>query len=328
MAAQPVATLPTPEPLPNPTTAGIDAPTAATQNTHTTPAYSGFVRSYAIAASGGTVHVTGGPDGAADNWSGIQEVTFADGYLAVGTADPAAQVYRLYEATLGRPSDAEGLADWVHALASGASLQAVANGFVASTEFQTHYGALDNADFVSLLYQNVLGRAPDAGGLANWVAQLNGGESRAQVVLGFSQSQEFITDTAPAVEQGLWVGDAGAAQVARLYDTTLGRLPDAAGEISWTHALDSGADTLLQVAQGFVGSTEFQTVYGALSDTQFVEQLYQNSLHRAADTAGLNNWVSDLAAGASRAQVVVGFSESPEHIADTAPHIDQGIWIA
>jgi hypothetical protein len=30
----------------------------------------------------------------------------------------------------------------------------------------------------------------------------------------------------------------------------------------------------------------------------------------------------------SRAQVVLGFSESAEHIAGTAPHVDAGIWLA
>jgi hypothetical protein len=30
----------------------------------------------------------------------------------------------------------------------------------------------------------------------------------------------------------------------------------------------------------------------------------------------------------TRAQVVVGFSESAEHVADMAPHIDFGIWVA
>jgi hypothetical protein len=35
-----------------------------------------------------------------------------------------------------------------------------------------------------------------------------------------------------------------------------------------------------------------------------------------------------LASGATRAQVVLDFSESPEHITQTAPHIDSGIWVA
>jgi hypothetical protein len=30
----------------------------------------------------------------------------------------------------------------------------------------------------------------------------------------------------------------------------------------------------------------------------------------------------------TRAQVVVGFSESPEHIGAMAPYIDSGVWLA
>jgi hypothetical protein len=83
------------------------------------------------------------------------------------------------------------------------------------------------------------------------------------------------------------------------------------------------------VANGFVGSTEFQTTYGNLSNTDFVTLLYANVLHRAPDTTGLNNWVGMLNSGQdTRAQVVVGFSESAEHITNTAAHIDSGIWIA
>jgi hypothetical protein len=131
------------------------------------------------------------------------------------------------------------------------------------------------------------------------------------------------------VQQGLWVLDPNAAEVARLYDAVLGRLPDEGGEISWTQILDSGADTLQQVVNGFVGSAEFQANYGSLNNTQFVTLLYNNVLHRAPDPAGLASWVNPLNAGTdTRAQVVLGFSESPEHIANLAPYINDGIWFA
>jgi hypothetical protein len=39
------------------------------------------------------------------------------------------------------------------------------------------------------------------------------------------------------------------------------------------------------------------------------------------------NWVGDLNNGMTRAQVVLGFSESPEHIGNMAPYIDQGVWL-
>jgi hypothetical protein len=292
-----------------------------------TVVYSSLLRAYApLLVNGATTVVSGGPEVGTGTLANISRVQFVDGYLATSTTDLAAQVYRLYEAALGRAPDPEGLANWTHALAAGQALASVAGGFVNSLEFQAEYGSLNNPGYIALLYQNVLGRPYDAAGLANWNAALDSGQSRAQVLIGFSESAEFISKTASAVHQGLWVQDAGAAEVARLYDTVFGRLPDVQGETNWTHMLDNGVSTPLQVTQGFVGSAEFQATYGSLDDSHFVQLLYQNALHRPADAGGLANWTAYLATGHSRAEVVLGFSESPEHIANTAAHIDQGVW--
>jgi hypothetical protein len=291
-----------------------------------TSLYDGVYRQYTMTIGSPTT-ISGGPEGGTDALVNIQRIQFVDGYLAYSPTDTAGQVYRLYEATLARAPDQEGLTNWTNALNSGTSLQTVAAGFVNSTEFQSTYGSLDNTTFVTLLYENVLHRAPDSAGLSSWVNALNSGQdTRAQVVLGFSESQEDVTDLSAAVQQGLWVGNADAAEVARLYDTVLGRLPDTSGLANWTSSLESGS-SLQTVANGFVASAEFQNVYGAPNNNDFVTLLYHNVLHRAPDTAGLNNWVTDLIGGESRAQVVVGFSESPEHIGNMAPHIDSGIWV-
>jgi hypothetical protein len=288
--------------------------------------FQGVVRQYTVGTGGSTV--LGGPEGANDALVNMHRIQFVDGYLAVSPTDTAGQVYRLYEAALGRAPDPVGLAGWTHALNGGVTLQSVANGFVTSQEFQQVYGQLSDSDFVTLLYHNVLHRAPDPGGSAGWTGALAQGVSRAQVLVGFSDSPENINVLAAPVQQGLWIQDTAAAEVARLYDTTLGRLPDQGGLAGWTHALENGSATLLQVTQGFVGSAEFQATYGSLNNADFVTRLYENSLHRGPDQAGLQSWVNALNGGVSRAQVVLGFSDSAEHIADTAPHIDNGIWLA
>lgn len=106
------------------------------------------------------------------------------------------QVLRLYGATLGRIPDANGFLGWMSALKTDSfDIERVAGAFVNSQEFQNTYGALDNGQFVDLLYQNVLGRAADAAGRAAWVANLEGGDSRASVVLGFSNSGEYRART-------------------------------------------------------------------------------------------------------------------------------------
>ncbi len=246
---------------------------------------------------------------------------FGDGFFAAYTMGFANQVYRLYEATLGRAPDAGGHAGWTELLAQGSrSAVDVANSFVISREFQNTYGDLDNASFVNLLYQNVLGREADAGGLAGWLDALETGQSRAQVVLGFSDSREFVnatnqdaTEFAMALNPANWQGD-----VYRLYLATLGREPDLGGFKGWIDNIVSGTSYLDAVA-GFVGSREFQNTYGELDDQGFVSLLYQNVLGREADAGGLAGWVSALEDGTSRAEVVNGFARSGEFVRNTAP---------
>ena len=72
----------------------------------------------------------------------------------------------------------------------GAALSSVAQNFIASPEFSAKYGTLDNTQFVTQLYANVLHRAPDAGGLAYHLDSLAHGATRADVLVGFSESQE------------------------------------------------------------------------------------------------------------------------------------------
>jgi Ca2+-binding RTX toxin-like protein len=249
------------------------------------------------------------------------DMLFGDDLPVYFFADTAASVYRLYQATLGREPDANGHQNWTTRVATDElTLLQAANGFVKSTEFQNIYGALENADFVNLLYQNVLDRDADDTGLARWVGDLEDGLSRAQVVLGFSNSGEFKNDTATDAAQfgqsntqQIWTDD-----VFRLYQATLDRTPDEAGMFNRTARLGDGSEYLDEAA-GFVNSTEFKNRFGDdLSNAEFVELMYQNVLGRAADEGGLARWVSDLEDGASRTEVVQGFAQSSEFRNNTA----------
>jgi len=46
----------------------------------------------------------------------------------------------------------------------GTSLDEISDAFASSPEFQQTYGSLNNAEFVTLVYRNVLGRDPEPGG--------------------------------------------------------------------------------------------------------------------------------------------------------------------
>jgi hypothetical protein len=127
--------------------------------------------------------------------------TYTNGSAATGSfaLDPnAAAVARIYHATLNRDPDFNGEAYWKQQLYSGQQTQQqMADQFVGSPEFVSTYGNLSNANFVTQLYQNVLGRAPDPSGGTYWTNVLNGGTmDRGGVVLSFSNSTEFMTNLA------------------------------------------------------------------------------------------------------------------------------------
>lgn len=258
---------------------------------------------------------------------GGNDLIFGDGAAAAyfGTA-AANQVYRLYQATLDRAPDITGHYNWTSRIATGErTLEEVASGFVGSPEFTSRFPASSNADFVTLLYNNVLNSTPDDRGLARWTGELEGGASRAQVVLGFSDSPQFVSETnAMATRYAMesltttWSDD-----VFRLYQATLDRAPDEKGLNRWTGELAEGTSTLEQVSAGFVGSPEFTSRFPTSSNTDFVTLLYNNVLNSTPDQAGLDRWTGELEGGASRAEVVLGFSQSPQFTAQTAPDVKQ-----
>ena len=257
--------------------------------------------------------------------TGLLDVRFADGDLSYDKAASPAQLTRLYQAALNRLPDQPGLHNWIGQLAAGTTLRDVAAGFVGSAEFIARYGAnLGSPAFVTQLYANVLHRAPDSLGGASWNGLLSAGASRADVMVGFSESAENVGNTASTIAAGVWNVDANGPQVARLYDTVFGRVPDLAGLQNWEIVLGSARSTLDQVAGAFTNSAEFQAQYGALANGAFVTALYNNALHRGPDQAGLAGWVSQLDGGMSRSAVVLGFSESAEHQSNTAANIISG----
>ena len=109
-----------------------------------------------------------------------------------------AQITRLYDTVYDRRPDAGGYEFWHNAMHDGLPLRAVADQFVTAPEFQARYGAPDNRGFVQLLYNNVLDREGDAGGIEFWTNSLNSGSTtRTDVVIGFSESLEHQAKVLP-----------------------------------------------------------------------------------------------------------------------------------
>ena len=174
----------------------------------------------------------------------------------------AAVVRDFYAAMLERTPDADGLSYWVRRLNVGMTEQAIAAGFVGSTEFAGicgRYGMdpgtvtlkyardqnYERTYFVYRLYNNCLGRQPETDGLEHWCAKIAEGESGAEIAQGFVFSTEFKrfhTENEDFVKM--------------LYRTILAREAEGQGYTYWVDLLDY-TTTRERVFNGFLFSEEF-----------------------------------------------------------------------
>lgn len=124
-------------------------------------------------------------------------------------AQRLADIALLYRAVFGRVADLGGLEFWSGA---DATIGAIASAFGGSAEWASAgYDQLTDAGFVSAIYQNVLGRATDAGGAAFWIDKLAGGGgtaplSRSEVLVAIALSDEH--EAAASTADGIAIGAA------------------------------------------------------------------------------------------------------------------------
>jgi Ca2+-binding RTX toxin-like protein len=142
-----------------------------------------------------------------------------------------------------------------------------------------------NSRFVDQLYEDLLGRPADGGGLAGWLAALAQGITRAQVAFAIENSPEYLTDV-----------------VQKAFQQFLHRVGDPAGVAGWVNFLQAG-HTIEQMEVGIVGSAEYFQVRGGGTNAGFVSALFQDALGRAPDAGGLAGFTRVLAAGATTGQV-------------------------
>ena len=180
-------------------TAGVD-----------TAVYSGSRAQYSITQGNGTVSVADsvrGRDGT-DLLVGVEQVKFSDVTLAFDlTSAQDKLVYEIYQAAYARTPDLSGFRFWAQkADAEQTSATGLATAFLQSQEFTQKYGANPtNTAYITALYTNVLGRAPDQSGVSFWVGKAIGGESVQQLLVDFATSTENVTLIAPHVSNGFWL---------------------------------------------------------------------------------------------------------------------------
>ncbi len=161
------------------------------------------------------------------------------------------------------------------------------------------------ASLVTQQYRDVLHREPTADDLAFWTARVGDTWTAGQFVANLVASNE---------------ADDRVHAVTRLYQAYFLRTPDHSGLTYWLNRRGEGR-TLVSISSSFATSSEFVRRYGSLSNTAFVNRVYQNVLGRTADANGLAYWKARLDGGMPRGQVMANFSQSTEYMRSTDPGV-------
>ncbi len=145
-----------------------------------------------------------------------------------------------YDTMLGRTPDAAGRAYWVKRLQASGRYDTLLADLGASGEFWSKAGST-NTGFVTRVYERLLNRAPDQGGLDHWVGRLEAGTSRRALILTLANLNEPL-----------------GRLVALSYDEILGRAPSAGERSGGITHLRSTGDRSALYAQ-LMGLSEFET---------------------------------------------------------------------
>lgn len=131
-----------------------------------------------------------------DSLTDIERLHFSDASIALDINGSAGQAFRVYKAAFNRDpmkGDVVGLGYWIAQMDAGMNIVEVSARFIDSAEFRALYGTSPtNADFLTRVYTNVLGRSPDAGGYEWWLNEMNSNpeKTKAKVLADFAESAE------------------------------------------------------------------------------------------------------------------------------------------
>jgi uncharacterized protein (TIGR03118 family) len=159
------------------------------------------------------------------------------------------EINSLFTRLLHRQADTVGLDFWLTQLESGRTLQQIESGIAGSLEYYKTRGGGTVNGYLSALYQDALGRAPDPTGQAGFTAALLNGVTRSQVASVVFGSDEFKSDL-----------------VGGFYASILHRPAESGGLAFWVAAMKNGVRDE-DVVAGILGSAEFFANLGGLSSS-------------------------------------------------------------
>jgi hypothetical protein len=148
--------------------------------------------------------------------------------------------------------------------------------------------------YVTKVYSDLFGRAPDPTGLSTWTNALQTGTPYTAVANSITASREF--------RSGL---------INQSYGNYLGRGPDSSGLENWLTAMNQGMQ-IEQMQAGFITSPEF--IAASNGTDGWITRLYQTVLGRSPAPSEVNSWATALARGTSRTEAATGFLYSTERL--------------
>ena len=270
--------------------------------------------------------------------SGAVAIEYAGGgptsIVADGTAERSL-VTHYYRSILRRAPDGPGKTFWnneaTRVATLGANLNEVWYAMAQAFYFSPEYAGFNrsNTAFVTDMFNTFFNRAPDSGGLAFWVDQLNAGLPREVALAAFMFSTEFSDFTLQ-----IFANQQTRAEVDTLtdfYRGLLARLPDNAGFNYWIGRFRAAqcqgsaqvTGEVEAISSAYATSPEYAN--RSRTDAQYVGDLYNSFLRRGGDLPGVAYWIGQIANGTqTREQVRVQFKNSAEFAARVSAIVNQG----
>lgn len=183
-------------------------------------------------------------DGGLDFWvQGLASGTVTQGDVASAVINSTEYrtnlIQGLYQSILGREAETAGLNYWLDFFAAGHTVEEMKAQFYGSDEYFNNQGG-SNEGLVDSFYVAFLNRHAEPAGLAYWLNQLNGGETRSEVAAGIQNLSQEGSETI----------------VQSAYERLLGREPEPAGMEFWASQIRVGA-SVLDIEIGVLSSLEY-----------------------------------------------------------------------
>ena len=249
------------------------------------------------------------------------------------------EVNSLYTRYLKRTPDASGLAYALNFLATGGTIQDETVNMLNSPEYAADHGGTVQG-ILQGYYQDILGRAPDAQGLAFYLAQVQGGTPLTvlsrQILTSVEAVSDFVTPIYAAALPGVAVDPASLQAIVgdfrnnRRKEAIVTDILASGGDYAATNTLASwvrsvyrdvfyrdasAGEVALWLSNFNAGMSTQQFVQIALNSqegrTRFITEEYQTLLGRAPDPAGLASFLNY----GQRSNVLLGLVTSDEYLA-------------